>query len=142
MAAFSVMEAHLERERLRAEADKAWFDATENLAEDIPGDLQDWAQSQCWYRQDELDGYWALPKLLENIVSASAKGHPWILKFWRGTDSCSGIEDFEQLEELFAQLGEAWAKHVRIKTERTTDTEIIVMFYLVGAEYPTYEDDE
>lgn len=118
---------------LEAEAKKVWMDLAEELALRIPESCRKLADDKGWYK-GELDGFWLLPKYLEDMVHNTKGGSCNSDKFYVNDLQQYGFQNFDHLEIKFKELEQAWAGLVRIEVRKGEGYRVQVCYYAVEFE--------
>lgn len=133
-------DAYAQKLRLEAEAGAVMEAVAKELADLIPESLQRYAIERSWIQQ-EPDGWWELPKLLNLILEGSRRepeAHPWVLEYTECSEAATLIgNDLDEVEAALKELAEAWEKHLRIRVTRS-ESAVCAWIYVIGVEYPEW----
>ncbi|MCX6715121.1 MAG: hypothetical protein NTX72_04880 [Candidatus Uhrbacteria bacterium] len=118
---------------LEAEAMKVWTDLAKELAFRIPESCRKFANENGWYK-GELDGFWTLPRYLEDMARNTKGGGCNSDKFYENNLEPYGFKNFDDLEIKLKELEHAWAGLMRIDVRKGEGYRVEVCYYAVEFE--------
>lgn len=129
----SIMQALEQKLALEAEAKKVWTDLAEALATRIPESCRKFANENGWYK-GELDGFWTLPRYLEDMTHNTKGGGCNSNKFYENNLKSYGFKNFDDLEIKLKELEHAWAGLMRIEVRKGEGYRVEVCYFAVEFE--------
>jgi hypothetical protein len=132
----SIKQAAERKAALEAEAKKVWNDLAEALAARIPESCRKFASEKGWYKSD-IDGWWSLPKFLEDLVDNTNLGGGSFTKYDAKDIETYGFVSFDDFESKLKELEQAWVGLVRIDMRRVEKHHIEIGYYTTEFESDT-----